>query len=257
MKRVKRILYQFVVGSLLLNVLWWVASLCLSKEVIVSPWEVYRALPSLLRGTLYSHLSASLYRLILGISLAFLLGGIVALLIFRFRRIGRLISSFTYLAYPIPKIALLPVVMLIAGLGDTGKVTMIVLILVFQVIVNVRDSLFTIPRESFIIATSLGASPLKIARHILFPAVLPIIFSSLRVAIGLAISVLFVTETYGTERGMGYFIIDAWMRFNYLDMYGGIVLLSLMGFLLFIVVDLLETLCCPWKEVVSYSANSQ
>lgn len=220
---------------------------------MVSPWEVYKALPSLVQGAMWQHLSASMYRLLLGIPIALLIGLSLALAIFRYRRLGRILSSFTYLAYPIPKIALLPIVLLIAGLGDVGKVSMIVLILLFQVIVNVRDSLFSIPKEHFVIASSLGASPAKVARHILLPSILPALFSSLRVAIGVSISVLFVTETYGTERGMGYFIIDAWMRFNYLDMYGGIVLLSLAGFILFILTDLLEILCCPWKETLSYT----
>ena len=93
------------------------------------------------------------------------------------------------------------------------------------------------------------------AQHILLPAILPALFSSLRVAIGVAVSVLFVTETYGTERGMGYFIVDAWMRFNYLDMYGGIVVLSITGFLLFIATDLLEVWLCPWEEVVAHEGR--
>ena len=253
MKRLKQILYRFISGAMLLIFFWWALSLLLGKEVIIAPWTVYKALPHLVIGAMWQHLSASLYRLFLGISIAFLLGIFLAFVIFRFRHIGQLINSFTYLAYPIPKVALLPIVMLIAGLGDAGKVTMIVLILIFQVIVNVRDSLLNIPKESFIIATSLGASSTKVARHILLPAVLPVLFSSLRVAIGVSISVLFVTETYGTEQGMGYFIIDAWMRFCYIDMYGGIVVLSTVGFFFFILTDILEDICCPWKEAFTYS----
>ena len=58
---------------------------------------------------------------------------------------------------------------------------------------------------------------------------------------------LFVTETYGTTEGLGYYISDAWMRIDYLDMYGGIVLLSLLGVGLFILIDSLEALLCPWE----------
>jgi len=60
-------------------------------------------------------------------------------------------------------------------------------------------------------------------------------------------SILFFTETFGTEYGMGYFIMDSWTRINYVDMYTGIVILSLMGFFLFIFIDILEKLICPWK----------
>lgn len=72
--------------------------------------------------------------------------------------------------------------------------------------------------------------------------------SALRIALGTAISVLFVTETYGTTRGLGYYITDAWMRLDYLGMYAGIALLSISGVLLFILIDWLEQLLCPWQS---------
>ncbi|MDO5035482.1 MAG: ABC transporter permease subunit [Porphyromonas sp.] len=242
------ILYRFLVGTLLINLIWYVAYLLIGGSALVNPLVVYKALPTLLQGTMSVHLFASLRRILIGIPIALLLGVLLAWLIYRYRHIGRVMNALIYLSYPIPKLALLPIVMLIAGLGDAGKVTMIVLILVFQVIVNVRDSLVNIPRESFHLATSLGASGGRVFRHILLPAALPDILSTLRVAIGTAISVLFVTETYGTDRGMGYFITDAWMRFGYVEMYGGIVILSMVGFLLFVLVDIAEERLCKWRS---------
>jgi ABC-type nitrate/sulfonate/bicarbonate transport system permease component len=241
------ILYRFLVGALLINLIWYVAYLLIGDTALVDPLVVYRSLPKLLGGTMGKHLLASLYRILLGIPIALILGILTAWLIYRFRHFGHLMNALTYLAYPIPKLALLPIVMLIAGLGDGGKVTMIVLIILFQVIVNVRDSLTNIPEESFHLARSLGASSGRVFRHILLPAALPDILSTIRVAIGTAISVLFVTETYGTDRGMGYFITDAWMRFDYIDMYGGIVVLSVIGFILFILTDIAEAHLCRWR----------
>lgn len=249
MQRTKRIGYRFIVGLLVLNFIWYIASLLLPKTVIISPIAVYKHIPNLLRGAMLQHLLASLWRLLVGIAISLVLGVAIAFCMFRFHRFGKITSAFTYLAYPIPKIALLPIVMLIAGLGNLGKITMIVLILLFQVIVTMRDSLGKIPKEHFLVATSLGASHIKIIHHILIPSTLPDLLSSVRVAIGTAISVLFVTETYGTDRGMGFFIIDSWMRFNYYDMYGGIVVLSVAGFILFLLTDLAEGWLCPWKEV--------
>ncbi|MBP2661668.1 MAG: ABC-type transporter, integral rane subunit, partial [Firmicutes bacterium] len=57
----------------------------------------------------------------------------------------------------------------------------------------------------------------------------------------------FFTETFGTEYGMGYFIMDAWMRVNYLEMYSGIVVLSCMGLVLFGVIDYLDRKICHWQ----------
>lgn len=85
-------------------------------------------------------------------------------------------------------------------------------------------------------------------RHLILPAITPEALSTLRVAIGTAISVLFVTETYGTNKGMGFFIVDAWMRISYTEMYVGIVVLGMAGFLLFLLVDGLETALCRWRN---------
>ena len=136
--------------------------------------------------------------------------------------------------------------MLLGGLGEVTKVIMIVLIILFQLAVSMRDALMTIPAEHFMLTRSLGANTIGLLRQVLLPAVLPASLSALRVAIGTAISVLFVTETYGTTLGLGYYITDAWMRMDYLDMYAGIALLSLVGVVLFILVDLMEVVLCPW-----------
>ena len=63
-----------------------------------------------------------------------------------------------------------------------------------------------------------------------------------------AVSVLFFTETFGTQYGMGYYIMDAWLRVNYLEMYAGILVLSGMGLLLFGLIDLLEYVTCRWQR---------
>ncbi|MDO5017557.1 MAG: ABC transporter permease subunit [Porphyromonas sp.] len=247
-KTLRKLLFRTLLGILLINLLWGLAAVTLRGAAIESPVKVYQALPQLLNSDMVKHLSASLSRILIGLPIALLLGILIAWLMYRYRMVGKVMSAFTYLAYPIPKLALLPIVMLIAGLGDGGKITMIVLIIIFQVIVNIRDSLLNIPKESFLISTSLGANQWQVFRHILLPATLPDTLSTLRVAIGTAISVLFVTETYGTEHGMGYFITDAWMRFDYITMYGAIVILSIVGFLLFLITDLIEMLLCQWKE---------
>ncbi|TFH97107.1 ABC transporter permease [Porphyromonas levii] len=252
----RKILYRIIVGALLINLIWLAGYLLLGERVIAAPHRVFTHIPELLTSGMGAHLGASLRRLFIGLPIALILGITTAWVMHRWHGLGRMMSAFTYLAYPIPKLALLPIVMLIAGLGDGGKVTMIVLIILFQVIVNIRDSLANIPRESYLITTSLGASQWQLFRHLLLPAILPDILSTLRVAIGTAISVLFVTETYGTDKGMGYFIIDAWMRFDYLDMYGGIVVLSIAGFILFVLTDILELWLCRWREPNIYHQNN-
>ena len=103
-------------------------------------------------------------------------------------------------------------------------------------------------KEMFYPLYTLGASFKDIFCKILWPAVLPNFITALRVAMGTAISVLFFTETFGTKYGMGYFIMDAWLRVNYLDMYAGIIVLSLIGLCLFGILDLCERYFCSWNK---------
>jgi NitT/TauT family transport system permease protein len=95
---------------------------------------------------------------------------------------------------------------------------------------------------------SLGAKNWEIFTNVVIPATISKVLTSLRIAIGTSISVLFFTETFGTEYGMGFYIVDAWMRFNYVEMYGGILVLSIFGLLMFFILDLLEWILCPWNR---------
>lgn len=135
--------------------------------------------------------------------------------------------------------------MLLAGVGELSKVLMIFLIIVFQVVIAVRDSIRTIPSETYYPLCLLGASFPQVFRDIILPASLPKFITAVRVAMATAVSVLF-TETFGTRFGMGYFIMDAWLlRVNYLEMYAGIVVLSFIGLLLFGIIDLVEHYVMP------------
>lgn len=239
-------LLHITLGLLALHLVWILLASVLASKVLPMPWQVYQHLPEAWGRNMPAHLLASLIRISWGIGYSILIALPLGWLVYRFAQIGVVIESFIYLSYPIPKLALLPIVMLIAGLGEATKVIMIVLIILFQLIISIRDSLRAISPESFATLRSLGANRWHELRHLLLPAITPALLSALRIAIGTAISVLFVTETYGTTLGMGYYIIDAWMRVNYLDMYSGIVALALLGFVLFLLVDLLEHKVCAW-----------
>ncbi len=237
---------KMILGFLILNLIWFVGSKYASTHLIVNPIDVYRKLPEIWSQSINIHLIASLNRIIIGITLAVFIGLLFTYLLIQNRISQLIIESFTYISYPIPKLSLLPIVMLLAGIGETTKIIMIVLIIVFQIIINLRDGINKIPQESLLVAISLGINQRQKLRHIILPAITPDLLSTLRVAIGTAISVLFVTETYGTDKGMGYFIVDSWMRINYMEMYAGILILSLLGFLLFIIIDLFELFTCQW-----------
>lgn len=253
MNKLKAILTETVIGALIVNAIWYLAAIILRKNVLVNPLDVYASLGQVWQKSMSMHLYASAERIVLGVGIAIILGICIGALMAGNKTANKFLGAFVYFTYPVPKLALLPVVMLLAGIGNTTKIIMIVLIIIFQIIIATRDAIWKIPQEHYHVLTSLGAGRITIWRQVTLPAILPDLLTTIRIAIGTAISVLFVTETYGTDRGMGYFIVDAWMRINYVEMYAGIIILSMTGFFLFLLIDLAEAFACGWKK---HSINS-
>jgi len=236
-------LYSFIVMVLLWGAVAWLLNL----PIIPSPGAVFQNILEIFQTKMQVHVVASLIRILAGIAIAVLLGVPLGFLMGYFDQVDKVLSPLVYFTYPVPKLALLPIVMLLFGLGETSKLIMIVLIIVFQIIITSRDAVKAIPAETFRSLQSLGASRRQMFTEIIFPASLPEVLTATRLALGTAVSILFFTETFGTEYGMGYFIMDAWMRVNYLDMYAGIVILSFMGFVIFTAIDISENRLCSWR----------
>ncbi len=237
---------HFILGGGICFVFWTAAAHLLKMPVIPPPEQVMVRLSQIFLDTIAVHSAYSFMRLSIGLLTAVLIGYPVGVVMGYFGRINRVLSPIIYLTYPIPKIALLPVVMLLFGVGELSKLLLVFFILVFQIIVTVRDAVAGIPPETYVPLRVLGASFGQMMHHIILPASLPKFITAIRVAMATAISVLFFTETFGTRYGIGYFIMDAWLRVNYLDMYAGIVVLSAIGLLLFAVFDGLERKLCRW-----------
>ena len=238
-------------GILSLNIIWWLLAVIFNNKALPNPIEVYKILPRILSNGMLDHTLASIRRIVIGVLLALVLGMAGGLLTGLSKRANKLLNPLLYLSYPVPKLALLPVVMILFGIGETTKVIMIILIIVFQLIISIRDAVRTIDKESYYVLSTLGASKIQQIWHVVLPAILPEVLSALRVTVGIATSVLFVTETFGTDKGLGFYIVDAWMRIDYLTMYGGIVMLSIIGSLLFIVLDIVDAMFGKWSKLRS------
>ena len=236
-------LYSFIV----VIVLWWAVAGILSLPIVPSPYKVFINIIDIFKSKMEIHVMYSLGRILAGIAISILVGVPLGFLMGYFNKADKILSPLIYFTYPVPKLALLPVVMLLFGLGEVSKLLMIILIIIFQIIISSRDAVKSIPEETFRSLQSLGASKLQTFTEIILPASLPEVLTATRLALGTAVSILFFTETFGTEYGMGYFIMDSWMRVNYLDMYAGIVILSFMGFCIFTAIDVAEGYVCSWR----------
>jgi NitT/TauT family transport system permease protein len=192
------------------------------------------------------HFGVSGYRILLSLLLALITAMPFGLYLGRRKRIDELVSPMIYLLYPIPKIVFLPLILLLFGLGDLSKIFIIFVIVFFQILVTTRDAAKGIDEEQILSVLSLGARPKQIFIHTIFPACLPKILTSLRISIGTAIAVLFFVESFATENGLGFFILDAWSTLDYLSMYTGIMGMGVLGVIFYEVVDRIERKYCRW-----------
>lgn len=239
---------EVCIALLILLILWEVLAFTLQMNILPDPLTIIQKAIDIFPSCLAIHLLYSMGRVFLGLSLSVFFGAIIGYTMGMNCIADRIGSSIVYFTYPIPKTALLPAVMLLFGLGLLSKTIMIILIVTFQIILTVRDSIKGLPCEAFALLNSLGATKKHIFSDIIFPGTLPKLLTAIRLALGTAISILFFTETYGTHFGIGYFIMDAWLRMNYVEMYAGILLLSFAGFVIFFLLDLLECHLCRWQQ---------
>jgi len=230
--------------------LWQLASMLIDRPVLPPPLEVFRAFFLALPEGLGRHLLVSAWRVVASILLAVAAAVPAGLALGLSPAADRIAAPIIYLLYPIPKIVFLPVALLLLGIGNVSKVFIIALILFFQILVVVRDEAASLRPELMASVRSLGAGRRALFGFVYLPACLPAVLTSLRVSIGTAIAVLFFAESFATTSGLGYYIIiEAWGRLAYPEMYAGVIAMSLLGLLLYSIVDGMERRLCPWLAV--------
>jgi len=230
-------------------VLCWIAlAAALDRDIMPYPWQVLPVFIEEMRGDLWDHTLVSAQRVLTAIVAAVLFATPIGLGLGQIRVLNRIFSPLIALVHPIPKIVFLPVILVVMGIGETSKVFLIALILFFQILVVVRDEAASLRPELIQSVRSLGAGRRALFRYVYFPASLPAVLTALRVSVGTAIAVLFIAEQYSTREGLGYYIMTlTWQRLRFEQMYAGILAMSLLGLVLYIVVDLLERIVGRWR----------
>jgi ABC-type nitrate/sulfonate/bicarbonate transport system permease component len=240
---------DLLLAVVVLLIIWQAAAMLLQQPVLPSPFDVSLALfEALGEGELLRHTAASLGRVVLSTFLAIAIAAPAGIALGQSKRLNRIFSPYIYILYPIPKVVLVPVVLLIFGVGDLSKILLIFLVLFFQILVLVRDQAAGIRPELVLSVRSLGAGRRGLFRFVYFPASLPAILTALRQSIGTAVAVLYIAELFATQWGLGYYIyFNGSTLFNYPAMYAGIVVMSLMGLGLYFGVDWLARRLTPWQ----------
>jgi len=242
-------LARFAAVLAFLGLAWWgLAEGFGDGKILPGPLEASRAFVEALgHKAFWDHFRASAVRVVLSMAGSWAVAFPLGILMGSHKKTDAWLAPLIFFTYPIPKIVLLPVVLLLFGLGDFSKVFLIALIVGYQVLVAVRDGVAGLNPKYLDSVRTLGAGPWHLFWDVLVPAALPHGFTALRLGTGTGIAVLFFAESFATSQGLGYLIMDAWGRLDYRGMFVGILGMSLLGAALFETIGALERLLCRWQ----------
>lgn len=247
MNRFKGI-YKYIYAMTVVFIFWYLLHIILDSFVIPNPIDVISKLFKVGYSIVSTHLIASVLRLLVSLSITTILGYSIGIVIGVNDKLDSFVSPIVYLFFPVPRIAFLPVFMILFGIGNTSKIVLIVAIAIFQIIISVRDGVKEIPNEFILSAKSLKLSSSKMMKHIYIPATMPRLFTAIRIALGSSIAALFFAENYATKYGIGYYIMNSWVKVDYEGMYCGIIIISFLGIIMFKIIDLLQSRICKWQN---------
>ncbi|MBF6130458.1 ABC transporter permease [Nocardia brasiliensis] len=225
-------LFKPTVVIALFLLLWQLApGLGLVDEVFLPPFSVVaQAFVDLaVSGELWTHVSASLSRSLAGYALALAIAIPLGIAIAWYRPVADFLNPVLELFRNTAALALLPVFILILGIGETSKVALVVYASTFPILLNTITGVRTVDPLLVKSAVSLGLSPIRLFQKVILPAALPSIFTGLRMAAASSILVLLAAEMFGARAGLGYLITAAQQNFQIPNMYAGIIAISLLG----------------------------
>ena len=226
----------------------------LSRSRVIDPryWPPPSSLSGTARdlirdGSLIADVRVSLGRILVGFALGALPAVIFGLLMGLFWPIRVFLMPVAAAIYAIPKIAIVPLVLVVFGVGEASKYVIVAISIFFLVLLNTMAGVLDIDRSYRDVARNFGAGPLGLFLTVALPGALPSIFTGLRLGLGFALVVIVGTEFIAAREGIGRFIFDSYQVLAIKKMFVGLIVTGLLGWLLTLALDLLERLVLPWK----------
>lgn len=195
---------------------------------------------------LMEHSWVTTYEMTLGYIMAVLVAVPLAIATTFSARFDRFITPTMLFFQVVPKIAIAPLFLVWFGVGVTPKILVAFLISFFPIVIDTAVGLRSISPEMIDLARSMGASPLQIFTQFRLPTSLPYLFSGLKVAATLAVAGAVVGEFVGADKGLGYLLLVANSTLQTSLMFATIVALTVIGLVLFYLIEMLEAALIPW-----------
>ena len=249
------------IGTPLVLLLLWEISArtgAIDARLFSPPSEIIAtALGMAVDGSLWTHTTATVLRLVVGFTLGAAAGIALGLLLGVWRPLRAALGPTFTALYALPKIAILPLLLLIFGLTETPKILSVAISVFFVMQINTVAGIMQIDHRILEAARAYKATGLNLFRYVLLPGATPTIVTGLRVAAGMSVIVVTAVEFVASNNGLGYLIWNSWQLFQPATMYVGLIAVALLGASMTFVIILLERLALPWKHSSSMKKGNK
>ena len=199
-------------------------------------------------GELWRHLSVTLYRLSLSFLFALLPAVLLGLCLGMSRGLRLALEPLLNSLYAIPKIALLPLIMLIIGVNERTLIFTSALTSFVQMTVSTTGGVMAVDRSILEAGTNYGATGWRLFRYVLFPSALPAIFTGMRIGLGLTLVLVIAVELTAAQEGMGAFLWTAGQTFAAKSLFAAFVVIGTLGWTLTYGLERVGRWLMPWQQ---------
>jgi NitT/TauT family transport system permease protein len=219
----------------------------ISSTFFPPPTKIWVALVKLIgNGAMASAIAATLFRFSMGLISGSSLGALLGLLMGRSPRMNAFLNPFIAAIYPIPKIAIFPILMVIFGIGEGSKFAAIFLAAFFPMLITSLAGVRQINKVYFEVGQNYGARGRQVLTHILLPGSLPSLIAGLRLATNMAFVITITVEIITAKTGLGVLMWFGWQTLRASELYAVLVVVSLLGVGFNALLDGLTKVFVPW-----------
>ena len=240
----------FLSPSLLL-VLWEIFARVgiLDIRLFSSPVMIFKTMiPMLYSGELLYHTYISAKRIILGFLAGAVPGVILGLSMGLFAPVRASLMPMVSATFPIPKLAIMPLILIVFGLGEASKIFTIAIGVFYLVLINTMAGVLNIDDIYLDVAKNFGANPFQFYTTIAFPGALPMIFAGFKLGMGTALLLIVAAELSAAKAGVGWMIWRAYDMFDIEKMFVALITLAFMGYIFSYLLEFAEKVVIPWQS---------
>lgn len=239
---------ELLVPTLVVATLWFLSLRSTIFYVPTGPDVVGAFSDAWLFDRIGSDLVPSFLRLVAGLAIGVSLGVVVGFVFGLSPRVAAAYHPVVEFARSVPAPAVLPVLVLMFGIGTVSQVALIAFGTLWPVLISTKDGVRSVDPLLVETSRSFGVSRATTVRSVIAPAATPQIVAGLRTALSLGIILMVISEMVGSSNGVGYFVIQSQRQFDMPGMWAGIVILGLIGYLLNLAFGLVERRVLAWHH---------